>query len=70
MIAPKLEELAAEFSTSIVILKVDVDECEELAAQYQISSMPTFVFLKNGTTVTTFTGANYDKVRETITSNL
>lgn len=50
--------------------QVDVDECEDLATQYQISSMPTFVFLKNGTTVTNFTGANYDKLRQTIIENI
>jgi thioredoxin-related protein len=28
------------------MLKVDVDECEEAAIEYNIQSMPTFVFLK------------------------
>nr|CAD7442015.1 unnamed protein product [Timema bartmani]CAD7596184.1 unnamed protein product [Timema genevievae] len=46
MIAPKLEEMAAEYP-DIVVLKVDVDECEDLVAIYEISSMPTFVFIKN-----------------------
>lgn len=30
----------------VVMLKVDVDECEEAAIEYNIQSMPTFVFLK------------------------
>jgi len=29
------------------MLKVDVDECEEAAIEYNIQSMPTFVFLKS-----------------------
>ena len=32
----------------VVFLKVDVDECEDLASEYNISCMPTFLFLKNG----------------------
>lgn len=35
----------------VVFLKVDVDECEDIATEYEISSMPTFVFIKEGTVV-------------------
>lgn len=47
-------------------IQVDVDECEELAMKYDISSMPTFVFLKNGEKVLSFSGANPDKLEKTI----
>ncbi|XP_018565411.1 thioredoxin-2 [Anoplophora glabripennis] len=67
MISPKLEELSKEY-TNILILKVDVDECEDIAMEYNISSMPTFVFIKNKAVVTTFSGANYDKLKQTIES--
>ncbi|ENN77622.1 thioredoxin-2 [Dendroctonus ponderosae] len=65
MISPKLEELANEYA-DIHILKVDVDECEELAMEYNISSMPTFVFIKNKSVLLTFSGANYEKLKATI----
>nr|CAI5819027.1 unnamed protein product [Callosobruchus analis] len=65
MISPKLEELAKEYS-NVIILKVDVDECEDIAMEYNISSMPTFVFIKNKSVVTTFSGANYDKLKQTV----
>ncbi|KAJ8917391.1 hypothetical protein NQ315_002415, partial [Exocentrus adspersus] len=68
MISPKLEELSKEY-TNILILKVDVDECEDIAMEYNISSMPTFVFIKNKAVVTTFSGANYDKLKQTIEAN-
>jgi thioredoxin 1 len=66
MIAPKLEEFASKYSERIVVIKVDVDECEELAVKFNISSMPTFVFIKNGQKVDSFSGANSDKVEKTI----
>ncbi|XP_044742818.1 thioredoxin-2 [Chrysoperla carnea] len=70
LIAPKLEELSAELAEKIVIIKVDVDECEDLAATYNISSMPTFVFIKNKTQVDSFSGANYDKLKLTINKHI
>ncbi|XP_030749055.1 thioredoxin-2 [Sitophilus oryzae] len=65
IISPKLEELATEY-TNVHILKVDVDECEDLAMEYNISSMPTFVFIKNQNVIFTFSGANYDKLKASI----
>lgn len=66
MIGPKLEAIATEMSDSIVVLKVDVDECEEIAADYNVSSMPTFVFLKNSKKIDEFSGANDEKLKNTI----
>ncbi|KYN19855.1 Thioredoxin-2, partial [Trachymyrmex cornetzi] len=50
MIGPLIEELSKEM-LDVVFLKVDVDECEDIAAEYEISSMPTFVFIKEGKVV-------------------
>lgn len=50
VIGPKFEELAA-IHDSVVFVKVDVDECEDIATEYDISSMPTFKFVKNGQVV-------------------
>lgn len=35
----------------VVFLKVDIDECEDIATEYGITSMPTFVFIKNSKVV-------------------
>lgn len=40
------QELGNEYP-DVVMLKVDVDECEEAAIEYNIQSMPTFVFIKS-----------------------
>ena len=47
MIAPVVEEIAAERS-DIVVGKVNVDEQPELAQKFQIMSIPTLVVIKNG----------------------
>lgn len=65
MIAPRLEELSKEME-NVIFLKVDVDECEDIASEYEISSMPTFVFIKNSKVLETFSGANYDKLKSMI----
>lgn len=62
MIGPRLEQLATDYSTRLVILKIDVDENEELALQYDISSMPTFVIIKNRVTLLQFVGSNPEKI--------
>jgi len=69
MIAPKLDEFATKYADKLVILKVDVDECEDLATTYQIASMPTFVFIKNTKVVTQFSGANAAKLEELINTH-
>ena len=47
MIAPVVEEIAAERS-DIVVGKVNVDEQPELAQKFQIMSIPTLIVIKNG----------------------
>lgn len=51
-------------------MQVDVDECEELALNYSISSMPTFVFIKNSVQVGSFSGANAEKLEQTINQHI
>ena len=54
-----------EFADAI-FLKVDVDECPEIAQRYQVMSMPTFLFVKNSNEVDRFSGASIEKLRETL----
>ena len=46
MIAPKIEEWASSMD-NVVFVKIDVDENEEAAQEYNISAMPTFILIKN-----------------------
>lgn len=47
MVAPLVEEISAEHP-EIKVGKVNVDEQPELAAQFQIMSIPTLMVVKNG----------------------
>ncbi len=57
MIAPVLEEIDEEKLVSdLTIIKVDVDEAQEIAYLYHISSIPTLIYFKDGKTVNTTLG--------------
>ena len=56
MIAPTLDEIAAE-REDIKVCKVNVDEEPELAAQYQVVSIPTLLVIKDGKIVNQSLGA-------------
>ncbi len=45
MVAPVLEELAKEYSGKVTIYKVDTEVEQELAAVFDIRSIPTFLFI-------------------------
>ena len=55
--APTLDKLAAESNGEFKVGKVDVDENEEIAAQYEIQSIPTVIVFKGGEPVFRHTGA-------------
>ena len=55
MLAPVLDEIAAE-RPDIKVCKVDIDENPELAAQFQVMSIPTLMVVKNGQIVNQSTG--------------
>jgi len=48
MLAPILDELATEYTGRVRIGKINIDEFQELAAQYGIRSIPTLLLFKKG----------------------
>ena len=57
MIAPALEDIATEMAGKVKIAKVNVDENQEIAAQYGIRSIPTLMIFKDGKLAATKVGA-------------
>lgn len=45
-------------SATLALLQVDVDAAADIAKEYSIRAMPTFILLKNGTKVDEVKGAN------------
>ncbi|ESA44307.1 thioredoxin, variant [Neurospora crassa OR74A] len=60
MIAPVFESLSAKYSkpNKITFCKIDVDSQQEVAQQYGVRAMPTFLILHNGSVIETIQGAN------------
>lgn len=52
-----MDELEKELKSRIQIKKINVDENQELAAQYQVMSIPTYVILKDEKEVERIIGA-------------
>jgi len=57
MVAPIISELAEKYEGKIVVGKCDVEENDDLAAEYGIRNIPTILFFKNGEVVDKLVGA-------------
>jgi len=62
MVAPVIEELAAEYENRATIAKVDVDSEGSIAARYGIVSIPTVIMFKDGAEVKRFVGVQQKAV--------
>jgi thioredoxin 1 len=52
----------AQQNPNVIVLKVDVDQCQDLAAEFSVSAMPTFIFIKNMHKLETVTGADAQRL--------
>jgi thioredoxin 1 len=57
MVAPVLEEIAAEHGDQLTIAKLDVDANPETARDFQVVSIPTLILFKDGQPVKRIVGA-------------
>ena len=48
MVAPVLDQIADEMDGKVRVAKLDVDSNQQIAYQFQVSSIPTFILFKNG----------------------
>jgi thioredoxin 1 len=61
MIAPVVEELAAENQGAVKVAKINIDDSPNTAATYGVSSIPTLMIFKNGEVVDRFVGVQPKK---------
>ncbi|WP_291258762.1 thioredoxin [Fusobacterium sp.] len=55
-LAPILEEVDGELAGTVKIAKINIDEEEELAAQFRVMSIPTLLLFKNGEVINKLVG--------------
>jgi len=57
VLGPIIEEIAAEYQGKLKVAKLNVDDNQELSQRYNIMSIPTMKFFKNGQLVAELVGA-------------
>ena len=57
MIAPILDEVAAEFQGKLKVVKINIDENEQTPGQFGVRGIPTLMVFKDGKSVATKVGA-------------
>ena len=67
MVAPIIEELANEYDGKVTIGKCDVEEADDIAAEFGIRNIPTIVFMKDGKIIDKIVGAaSKSKIEEKV----
>ena len=51
MLSPTVDDIEAAYGDRITVVKCNVDDCEEIASQYRIMSIPTLLYFKDGVPV-------------------
>ena len=57
MLSPLLDEVEEEMADKVTVVKVNVDDADEIAYRYRIMSIPTLIFFKDGKMVDRTVGA-------------
>lgn len=70
MLGPTVEEVAADYEGRALVAKCNVDDAEEVAAEYGIRSIPTLIFFKDGIAVDKTVGVVSKADIETKLNNL
>ena len=64
MFSPIVDEIAADPPAGVKVCKVNVDECQDIAMRFGVSSIPTVLVFKNGELVDRAVGARPKKAFE------
>ena len=71
MVSPVIERIAKEYAGRILTVKIDVDAKQQIAAQYQIMSIPTIMLFVGGQPVMRILGAQgYEQIRQQVEAHL
>ncbi len=65
-LAPTIDDLAESYEGKVKVCKLNVDNNQEIPAQFGIRGIPTVIMFKDGEQVEMFTGNNPVKIREMV----
>ena len=68
MIAPHVDQFAADYKDRVKVGKVDVESNQSLASKFGISAIPTLIMFKDGQPVQTIQGANLQAIKDALES--
>lgn len=71
MVGPIVDEIAEELQSKLKVVKVNVDDAQDLASDYQVMSIPTLILFKGGEPVEQIVGAvSKDQLSEKINAKI
>ena len=70
ILVPRLETAVGSTNGKVHLAKVDVDEQEAIAAEYNVTALPTVVAVKNGKVVDQFVGVKDDDIIQAFVQKL
>ncbi len=70
MIAPYLDQLAQKHAGKLKVAKLDVDQNQRTAARFNVRSIPTMMFFKDGKHIDTLVGANPGVLEQKVQQHL
>jgi len=56
MLSPIIEEISTELKDKVKVIKIDVDEAQDISCKYNVSGIPTVILFKDGKIVDTIVG--------------
>ncbi len=68
-ISPVISLLEEKYNNGIVVVKVDIDECDDISNEYEIKSLPTILYFKKGDLIDKFIGANMKEIEKKIVTH-
>jgi thioredoxin 1 len=54
---PIVHELAGDYEGRVVVAKLDIDACPDIASQYRVTNIPAFLIFRNGEMVDSVVGS-------------
>lgn len=67
LIKPKIKKLSEEF-TNVLFIIVDVDQFQQITDYFSVTSMPTFIVIKDNQVIKTVVGSDLLAIRHALTS--